>query len=323
MRATHRTTYGPPDVLSVRELPVPEPTVGELLIRVQASTVNRTDCGVLFGAPYVFRFFVGWPKPRLASTGTDFAGVVEAVGRNVTRFKLGDRIWGFDDHGIGSHAEYFTCSEKAPILAIPDGIGFDLAAASGEGAHYAYTFLRCMTLKPGDRVMVNGGTGAIGSAAIQMLRQRGARVTATCATPHLDRVAALGAERVIDYTRESFTEDPEQYSYVLDAVGKSSFGACKRLLLPGGVYFSSELGPGNENLYLPLTTRFSSRRYIFPIPADIPRTLAHVQGLLQSGAFRPLMDRSFPLAQVQDAFRYVASGQKVGNVLLTLGPSAV
>lgn len=329
MKTSHRTTYGPPEIISIREVSVPAPKADELLIRVQVTTVNRTDCGVLSGEPYIFRFFVGWPNPRHKATCTDFAGTIEAIGSKVNGFAVGDRVFGFNDHGCGSHAEFLTYPANGPIGLIPQHVSFSDAVASLEGAHYALNFIRHahsaldsenseITLE-GKNVLVYGATGAIGSAAVQLLRHFGAKVTAVCATQHVQTVQALGPHRVIDYMSEDFTQCGEQFDFVFDAVGKSSFGACRPLLGERGVYLSSELGPGNENLYLPLLTKWrSGPRVLFPIPENIPRTIKLMSELLASEEFRPLIDRTYTLEQLPDAFRYTASGQKVGNVLLSL-----
>ncbi len=321
MQTAYRTAYGPPEVLTVRDVPVPEPGAGEILVRVHAATVNRTDCGALWGKPYVFRFFVGWPRPREVATGTDFAGEVVATGPDVTQFSVGDRVMGFHDHNLGSHAQYLRVSVRRAIARIPDGVGFETAAASMEGAHYARNFLDRMPLRPGDRVLVYGATGAIGSAAIALLKHAGAQVTAVCAEPHRDAVAALGADRVLDYTRAPFTEQlrGETFVAVLDAVGKSRFSACRPLLGENGIYASSELGPRGENIFLALAApAMRGPKVRFPIPTDIARSLELVVPLLAQGAFRPLIDRRYALADIRQAFAYVASGQKIGNVILTL-----
>jgi NADPH:quinone reductase-like Zn-dependent oxidoreductase len=329
MKTSHRLTYMSPESISIREVSVPAPKANELLIRVHLTTVNRTDCGVLSGEPYIFRFFVGWPSPRHKATGTDFAGTVEAVGGKVTGFKMGDRVFGFNDHGCGSHAEYFTYPANGPIGLIPKEISFNDAVASLEGAHYALNFIRHAhsvldsnssgLSMAGKTVMVYGATGAIGSAAVQLLLHFGAKVTAVCARQHVQTVQALGPQRVIDYLSEDFTQCGEQFDFMFDAVGKSSFGACRPLLGKRGVYLSSELGPGNENLYLPLLTKWrSGPRVLFPIPMNIPRTINLMSELLASGEFRPLIDRTYTLEQLPDAFRYTASEQKLGNVLLSL-----
>lgn len=320
MKTSYRTTYGPPDILSVRELPTPEPRAGEILVRVRAATVNRTDCGVLGGEPYIFRFFVGWPRPRRVATGTDFAGEVVATGPDATRFSVGDRVMGFDDNNLGSHAEFLCLSERRAMILIPEGVAFDLAAASMEGAHYARNFLNKVPLKAEDRVLVNGATGAIGSAAVVLLKRAGARVTAVCAAAHHDTVAALGADRTLDYAASPFTEQlrGETFAFIFDAVGKSTFGACRPLLGKAGLYLSSELGPWGQNPLLALAAPLMRGPTVrFPVPTDIPATLALIAPLLEQGTYRPLIDRRYRLEDIRDAFAYVASGQKIGNVLLT------
>jgi NADPH:quinone reductase-like Zn-dependent oxidoreductase len=175
MRSIVRTRYGPPAILSIQEVDRPVPRRGEILVRVHATTVNRTDCGALWGKPFIFRFFVGFPKPRHLATGTDFAGTVVSTGNSVSRFKVGDRVFGFDDNCLGSHAEYLVIPENRPMATIPEGVSFEQAAASLEGAHYAYNFVTKIQLRKDDRVLVNGATGAIGSAAVQILRNWGRR----------------------------------------------------------------------------------------------------------------------------------------------------
>ncbi|HEX2881489.1 MAG TPA: NAD(P)-dependent alcohol dehydrogenase, partial [Polyangiaceae bacterium] len=290
MRSVVRSRYGGPETLSVREVPRPEPKPDQVLIRVAATTVNRTDCGALWGAPYIFRFFVGWPKPRHVATGSDFAGTVEQVGSAVQSFEVGDRVLGFDDECLGSHAQYLVLAAKGPLVKLPESVPLDQAAASIEGTHYALNFCTKVKLEPGVRVVVNGATGAIGSAAVQLLKHFGVRVTAVCATPHVERVAALGAERVIDYTQQDFTQElePGAFDLVFDAVGKSRFSLCQRLLKPQGAYVSSELGPKAENITLALTTPWAGKqRVIFPFPTAIPRSLKLVSELLQKGELNP------------------------------------
>lgn len=315
-RASYRAAYGPPECLRIAELPVPAPREGEILVRVGACTVNRTDYALLTGRPFVFRFFTGLLRPRLPITGTDFAGEVVAAGPQAS-FDVGQRVFGFRDEGLGTHAELARVPCSAPLAATPEGIDDATAVAGLEGGHYALNFLDKVEVRKGARTLVNGATGAIGSALVQLLKHEGATVVATAPGSHLDVVRELGADAVIDYERESFTEVAEgPFDLVLDAVGKSSFGACRRLLSRGGTYLSSELGPGGENLYLPILTRFSRERVVFPMPSDIPRSLERLRGLLASGAFRPLVDRRYPLDRIADAFRYVNTGRKIGNVLV-------
>lgn len=319
MKAAIRTTYGDPSVLSVQNIEKPTPKDNEILVRVHASTVSRTDTGVLSGAPFVFRFFTGLPKPRYQTTGTDFAGQIESVGKNVTNFKAGDRVWGFKDHGLPTHAEYAALSTDLPILKMPDNQDYQTMAACAEGAHYARNFINKVNLQAGQKAVVNGGTGGIGSALIQILKHFDLQVTAVCGTPHVDLVKSLGADKVYDYLTEDFTKDTEQYDYVFDAVGKSAFGLCKPLLKPKGIYISSELGPNNENLYLPLTTLFSGgQKVIFPMPLDIKASMDFIQNLVEMGHFKPLIDRVYPLDDIAEAFKYVLTGQKIGNVIISM-----
>jgi NADPH:quinone reductase-like Zn-dependent oxidoreductase len=319
MKAAIRTNYGDPSVLSVQNIEKPTPKDNEVLVKIHATTISRTDMGVLLGAPFVFRFFTGLPKPRYQTTGTDFAGRIEGIGKNVTKFKVGDRIWGFKDHGLPTHAEYAALSTDVPMLKMPEGQDYQTMVACAEGAHYARNFINKVDLKAGQKAVVNGATGGIGSALVQILKHFGLQVTAVCGTPHLDLVKSLGADKVYDYLTEDFTKDTEQYDYVFDAVGKSSFGLCKPLLTPKGIYISSELGPNNENLYLPLITAFSSgKKVIFPMPLDIKASMSFMQNLVEMGHFKPVIDRVYPLDSIAEAFRYVMTGQKIGNVIISM-----
>lgn len=319
MRTAFRDRYGSPDVLSVRDVPRPEPAAGHVLVRVRAATVNRTDCAALSGTPFIFRFFVGFPRPR-PGTGSDFAGDVVAVGSGVTRFRPGDRVWGFRDNGAGSHAQFLAFPADGRIAPMPAGVAYDIAAASLEGAHYAINIINKVRLTAGQRVLVNGATGGIGSAAVQLLKRHDVHVTAVCAPGYTDRIAALGVDRAIDYASVDFTQEDAQYDFVFDTVGKSTFGRCQRVLGPRGIYISSELGPWGQNLLFAMVTPFGrGRKVVFPIPFDVNATLTLMSTLLETGAFAPLIDRRYALDEIRDAFAYVASGEKIGNVLLSLG----
>lgn len=319
MRAATRTTYGSPDVLAVTSIDKPEPKDNEVLIRVHNTTVNRTDCGILTGKPYAIRAFVGVFKPRHRITGTDFAGQIEAIGKKVTGFKVGDRVFGLYDEGLRSQAEYMTIQEDKALTKIPNGISYAEAAASAEGAHYAYNFITMVNPRPESKALVYGATGAIGTAAVQLLKHFGAYVTAVGNTKNIELIRSLGADKTYDYLKEDFTSDPTRYHFVFDAVGKSSFGQCKKLLLPKGVYISSELGPNAQNLYLPLTTWFKGgKRVIFPIPRSCKRSILLMRELLEQGKFKPVIERVYPLEQVAEAYNYVLTGQKTGNVVLSL-----
>jgi NADPH:quinone reductase-like Zn-dependent oxidoreductase len=238
-----------------------------VLVRVHVTTVNRTDCGFRAAKPFVVRFFSGLISPRMTVLGTEFAGVVEAVGRGVTSFEVGDDVFGFSEGRFGAHAEYLSIPEDGSLATMPANVTYEEAAPSTEGSHYALSLIRKAKIRSGQAVLVNGATGAIGSAAVQLLKSGGAIVTAVCDTENVELVRGLGADRVIDYTAEDFTKDDQTYDVVLDAVGKSSFGRCKRLLRPGGIYLSTDLGPLSLNPILALITPlFGGRTVMFPIP---------------------------------------------------------
>lgn len=319
MKAATRTQYGGPEVITIQEIDKPVPKDNEVLIRVHATTVNRTDCGILWGKPFIIRFFTGLPKPKHLIPGTDFAGEVVEVGKDVKDFKPGDRVWGFDDTGTQSQAEYMTFPENKGIATIPESISCEEAAASGEGAHYAFNFINKVKMAKGHKVLVNGATGAIGSAAVQMLKFYGAEVTATTTTAARDIVKSLGPDKIIDWQQEDFTKDREKYDYVFDAVGKSTFGKCKPLLKPGGIYLSSELGPGGQNPLLALITPLSNGKKVkFPLPVDCRRSVLFIRQLMEEGMFKPVIEKSYPIDQIGEAYSYVRSGKKTGNVVLQI-----
>ena len=319
MKAAIHRRYGGPEVISIEEIERPIPGNNEVLIRVHAATVNRTDCANLTAKPFIMRFSQGLFKPKKPIPGTDFAGEIVQVGNQVSTLQVGDRVFGFDDTGLMSHAEYMTFSAEKGIGNIPERISFEMAAASLEGFHYAYNFINKVKLTPENKVLVNGASGAIGSAILQLVKNIGAQVTATCATDKLERIESLGADRVIDYLKEDFTKDHERYDFVFDSVGKSSFGKCKSILKPQGIYMSSELGWMAQNVFYALVEPLMPNKKVkFPMPTDIKRSIEFVRQLLAEGKFVPLIDRSFSLDEVADAFDYVLTGQKTGNVLVSM-----
>ena len=318
MKAVLRTRYGSPEVLTVGTAPKPQPKQDELLVRVHATTVNRTDCGILRGEPFPIRLFTGLLRPNSPVPGTDFAGVVEAVGHLVTDFTVGDRVWGFNDEGLASQAEYLTIKQHKGVVRIPEGLGYEAVVACAEGAHNAYNFINKVSIEPGAKVLVNGATGAIGTAAVQLLKHYGAHITAVGNTPNIELVKSLGADEVIDYQRVDFTKTDGQYHFILDAVGKSTFAKCKHLLAPNGVYISSELGPNAQNVYLPLLTKLTgNKRVVFPVPSNIRRTLGLMNELLTKGSFKAVIDRRYSVDEIKEAYHYVERGEKTGNVVIT------
>jgi len=322
MKAIVYTRYGPPDVLQLKEVEKPAPRDNEILVKVFATTVNRTDTATIRAIPWFARLITGLFRPKKQIPGTEFAGEVETVGKNVTSYKIGDRVFGFNDLGSGAHAQYLTVSEDNAIT-IPEDMPYEQAAASTEGAHYAYNIINKVKLEKGQDVLVNGATGAIGSAAVQLLKYFDVNVTAVCDTRNMELVSSLRADRVIDYTQEDFTKDDQKYHFVFDTVGKSSFFKCRPLLLSDGVYISSDLGFMAQNIFLPLITPIikpliGKKKTIFPIPKDIGGSLRLIKKLMEEGKFRAVLDRTYPLEQIVEAYRYVEKGQKTGNVVITV-----
>ncbi|MEU5884082.1 NAD(P)-dependent alcohol dehydrogenase [Spirillospora sp. NPDC047279] len=321
MKAAVHTRYGPPEVVRIREVDRPVVRDRDVLVRVHATTVNRTDCAYRAAKPFFMRLLTGLTRPRRTIMGTEFAGVVEAVGSGVTSFAVGDRVFGYNEGAFGAHAEYLSVPQNGSIATVPARATFEQAACGTEGAHYALAFIRHAETRAGQDVLVYGATGAIGSAAVQLLKSLGVTVTAVCATEHLSLVKDLGAERVVDYTAGDFTKDEQTYDAVFDAVGKSTFSRCKRLLKPGGVYLSSELGPWAQNPILALVTPLlRGRKVKFPFPRDDQAIVRRLRELIDSGTFTPVIDRQYPLDQIVDAYRYVETGQKIGNVVITIPP---
>lgn len=319
MKAVSYQRYGGPERLTLGELAVPTPGPTELLVRVHATTVNRTDCGFLRGKPFIVRFFSGLRTPNATILGCEFAGEVVDCGNAVAGEHIGNRIVGFkdDDFGFGGHAEYTCIPATAMISRIPDSISYQQAAPTLEGAHYALHYIRAAGVQAGDSVLINGATGAIGSAALQIVKHLGAKVVAVCETRHMATVAALGADRVIDYTQEDFTQCGEQFKFVFDAVGKRTFFQCRPLLTEHGCYASSELGPWSQNPLLALwSKKFSKQKVLFPIPVNRQSDAEYLCDLLQRRHYTPLLDRSYPLEDIADAYRYVETGMKTGNVVI-------
>ena len=323
MKAAVNTRYGPPDVVQIAE--VAQPAIGDtdVLVRVHVATVNRTDCGFRSAKPFIVRAFSGLIRPKVTVLGTEFAGVVAAVGPGVVSFTVGDRVFGYNEDRWGAHAQYLTIPQDGPIASIPATVSFDQAAASTEASHYALASIRKTKVREGQDVLVNGATSAIGSAAVQLLKVVGATVTAVCDTPHVQLVHDLGADRVIDRSTQDFTKDEQTYDVVFDAVGKSSFGRCRPLLKPRGIYASTDLGPWAQNPILTLATApFGGRKAMLPISPRYDQELVeYFRGLIESGQFRPVIDRRYGLDEIVDAYRYVETGQKIGNVLITVEPT--
>jgi len=319
MQAAVHTEYGSPDVVKVME--VDRPTIGatDVLVRVHATTVNRTDCACRAAKPIFMRLFTGLVRPRATVLGNEFAGVVAEVGTSVTAFSVGENVFGYNEGPFGAHAQYLAIPAHGSITTMPANLSYAEAAPGAEGSHYALAHIRGAKITAGQEVLVYGATGAIGSAAVQLLKSLGVNVTAVCDTANIDLIKRLGADRVIDYTTTDFTKNDQRFDVVLDAVGKTSFRQCRPLLKSTGIYVSSELGPYGQNPFLALIAPLQrGNRVIFPIPKHDQKMMVHFRTLMESGQFTPLIDRTYPLGRIVEAYQYVETGMKIGNVVITV-----
>ena len=316
MKAAICSKYGSPDDLRIQHVEKPIPKDDEVLVKVMAATVNRTDCGILLAKPFFIRLFTGLFKPKHSVTGTDFAGEIESVGKNVSAFKAGDRVMGFNGMGAETHAEFVVLPAAKGISSMPDHLTYEQAVACLEGAFYAHSDMKFLKPGPGHKALVYGATGAIGSSLLQFLKYHGTYVTAVCGGENRALVASLGADKIIDYKTEDFTKDKERYNFVFDAVGGTSFFQCKKLLVEKGIFSWAD---GLHNMLLALVTPlFGGKKVIFNIPNDINGGISYIKGIIEKGGYRPIIDRTYPLDQIVEAFKYVLSKQKVGNVIITM-----
>jgi NADPH:quinone reductase-like Zn-dependent oxidoreductase len=317
MRAVVYNRYGPPDVLRLEEVERPVPKEDEVLIKIHATTVTRTDCGIRAGNPFISRFFTGLRRPRQHILGTELAGEVAAVGAAVTEFVVGDRVFGAPAWLFGAHAEFICMRESAPLAHMPTGMSFEEAAAVCDGAILALMGMRPANVQQGQKILVYGASGSIGTAGVQLAKYFGADVTAVCNTKNIDLVKSLGADRVIDYTKEDFTKNGETYDAIFDFVGMLSFSRCRASLKPRGIYNPTD---GLQNIILaPLTSRIGGKRVIFPIPPRYEKKeVVFLKRLIEAGRYRAVIDRRYPLEEVVEATRYVETRQKTGNVVLTI-----
>ncbi len=316
MKAVVYRAYGPPEVAVYKEVEKPSIKENEILLKVYATTVNRTDSGFRSAEYFVSRFWSGLLRPKYTILGCEFAGCIEATGKQVSTFQKGDKVFGYNDQRFGGHAEYLVCSEQ-DIALIPSGLSYSEAAPITEGAHYALSSINAAKVKMGQEVMVYGATGAIGSAAVQILKSKGARVTAVCNTKNVALLQALGADVVMDYEKQDFTLSGLLYDFIFDAVGKSSFADCRPLLKKNGIYISTELGKYGVNIYLALIGLFiKGKRVLFPIPTINKEVLFFLKELVENKRFKPVIDRHYMLEQVVEAYKYVETGQKTGNVVI-------
>ncbi len=316
MKAVVQDRYGPPDVLRLEEIPRPVPEADEVLVRIHATTVCRTDCGLRSAAPFISRFFTGLLRPKKI-LGVECAGEVEEVGAAVTEFKVGEAVFG--GRGFGAHAEFVCIKESGPLAHKPAGMSFEEAAAVFDGASLALVCLESAGPLEGKSVLVYGASGSVGTAGVQLAKHFGAHVTAVCSTKNLELVKSLGADEVIDYTAEDFTRNGKRYDVIFDAVGKHSFRRSRRSLKPGGTFIETDLGFMWHVPMLLLVTRWvGSRKLKMGIARYAKKDLLLFKELIEAGTYRAVIDRRYPLKDIVEAERYVETGQKTGNVVLTV-----
>ncbi|MBI1937645.1 MAG: NAD(P)-dependent alcohol dehydrogenase [Ignavibacteriales bacterium] len=320
MKAIVHIKYGPPGVLQLKEVEKPDPKENEVLIKIYATTVNRTDCGFRKPEyPLIIRLINGIFKPKRTILGTELAGEIVSLGKDVKTFKVGDKVFGLKTSDFGAHAEYICIPESGSIAIKPDNISYEEAAAICDGAFLALANIKKIDFKKAAKILINGASGSIGSAAVQLAKYFGAEITAVCNTKNLELVKSLGADEVIDYTKKDFTKNGKLYDVVFDAVGKSSFFRCRKLLKPGGIYFSTDLGFLSQNIFLALLTPIiGGRKVLFPIPKDSKEDIIFFKELIEAGKYRAVIDRRYRLEEIVEATKYVETGQKTGNVVIAI-----
>jgi NADPH:quinone reductase-like Zn-dependent oxidoreductase len=323
MKAIISTGYGSPDVLEVSEVPKPTPKDNELLIKIHASAVTRAGTMMRTGKPYMGRLFLGLTKPKHAIPGTAFAGVVEAVGKEVGLFNVGDRVFGESIVTFGTHAEYVCLPEDGIISIMPENMSFGEAAPVSDGALTSINFIKNLAkIKTGQKILINGASGSLGTSAIQLAKYYDTHVTGICSTKNVNLVLSLGADQVIDYTKEDFTKNKEQYDIIYDTIGQLSFLACKQSLAPHGVYVSPVLG--FRLLFQMLwTSVFSKKKAKFsatgmrPV-AELRKLFQELNEVIKAGKLKSIIDRRYAMEQIADAHRYIDQGHKRGNVVLKM-----
>lgn len=330
MKAIVCTKFGPPDVLQLQEVEKPTPKDSEVLIRVRATSVTFGDTMARnfkaitpreFNMPFLFwlltKISFGLREPKMTILGSEFAGEIEAVGKDVKRFKKGDQVFGYPGQSFGAYAEYLCMPEDGVLAMKPANMTYEEAAVVPYGAIHALNLLRKMNIQPGQKVLVNGASGGIGSAAVQIAKHFGAEVTGVCGTPRLEFVKSLRADKVIDYTKDDFTKDGETYDLIFDILGKSSFSQCQSSLKPNGtlLFASFKMKQLFQMLW---TSRAGTKKVICAIAPGSVEDLISVKELVETGKIKSIIDRRYPLEEAAEAHRYVEQGHKKGNVVITL-----
>lgn len=330
MKAIVYTEYGSPDVLHLKEIAKPAPKDNELLIRVYATSLSVGEVWARnfkaispsqFSMPFPFwfpaRMFFGFTKPKVNILGSEFSGVIEATGKDVKKFKVGDQVFGYRGQNMGANAEYLCTPENGMVATKPSTMTYEEAAVVPYGATTALNLLRKGNIQRGQKVLINGASGSIGSAAVQLAKYYGAEVTGVCSTPRVEFVKSIGADKVIDYTKEDFTKNGETYDLIFDIMNKSSFANCKNSLKRNGIYLlaSFKMKQVFQMLWTSIT---GAKKVICALALENPKDLVLIKELVEAGNFKSIIDKRFSLEQTADAHRYFESGNKAGCIVITL-----
>jgi NADPH:quinone reductase-like Zn-dependent oxidoreductase len=319
MKAIVYSKYGPPEVLQIKEVEKPVPKDNEILIKIFATTVTSGDCRMRKADPFAIRFFNGLTRPKKTTIlGNEFSGEIEEVGKNVKLFRKGDQVFGQAGMSLGTNAEYICLSEDGTVDIKPANLTFEEAAVIPFGGNTALHFLRKGDIRNGQKVLIYGASGSLGTAAIQLARYFGAEVTGVCSTANIELVKSLGADKVIDYTKENFTQNGQSYDIIFDTTGKSPFSGCLKSLKQNGIYLRAVHMTLSSNIRGLWTSMTSSKKVIGGVATELKENLVFLRELIEAGRLKPVLDRRYPFEQIAEAHRYVDKGHKKGNVAVTV-----